>query len=331
MLLCAGCAPVEFRFADERIDLGAVLAGELNLKQVELISRGEHPMKLAGTSSNNPGFALQLSPDTVLLAPNDISILTVNHTPPVDTMEQQSATLRAWTEDGLEATLEVTSQPVTPECDLPEAIEFGAVKVGESLTLELPLGNSTPLDSAAEVDPVVAQSGSYVAEFGRFAIHAGAERKLPITFQPRFTAEFTGALTVRRHLLCKPQRVALRGTGVTSFITPTQSALAWSTMVGSTETQLLVLENRALTPVGIFDVQVLEGTSPSQNFHVVRFPLRIPAAQRSELGQLMPGLATIEISFTALAMQNYSAELRLNTDLAAQPIANVVLFGTGRL
>ncbi len=330
MVVCAGCAPVEFRFAQEHVALGAVLAGELNQRQVELISRSETSLKLAGTSSSNPNFALRLSPDTLLLAPNDLTILTVNHTPPVDTMEQQSAKLRAWTDDGAEAEFEVTSQPVTPECELPEAIEFGAVKVGQSLTRELPLRNSTPLDGAAEVDPVIAPSGSYVAEFGRFAINAGAETTLPITFQPRFTAEFTGVLSLRRHVLCKTKRVALRGTGVSEFIKPTQSALAWSTKVGDTETQQLVLESRAMTEVTISDVQTLEGTNPSQSFRVARAPLRIPAAERAENGLLMPGVATIEISFTAMAVQNYSAELRISTDLASQPLAGIALFGTGR-
>lgn len=330
IVLCAGCAPVEFRFAKEHLDLGAVLSGELNLRPVELISRSEHTMKLAGTSSSHPNFALQLSQDRLLLAPNDITILTVNHTPPVDTTEPQGAKLRAWTEDGFEAELEVISQPVTPGCDLPAVIEFGAVKVRESLTLELPLRNDTPLESAAEVESVIEQSGSYVVEFGRFPIHPGAETKLPITFQPRFTAEFVGTLTLRRHALCKSARVGLRGTGVSEFIKPTQSALAWNTKVGDTETQLLVLENRATTAVTISGVQTLENAITSQNFRVVRAPLRIPAAERSETGLLMPGVATIELSFTAMAVQNYSAELRFGTDLASQPFVGAMLFGTGR-
>jgi hypothetical protein len=32
-----------------------------------------------------------------------------------------------------------------------------------------------------------------------------------------------------------------------------------------------------------------------------------------------------------MALQNYSAELRISTDLASQPLAGIVLFGTGHL
>lgn len=328
VVLCVGCAP-EFRFANEHLDLGAVLPGEVNLRQVDLLSRSDSSMKLGGTSSNNPDFTLEFSPSTLLLAPNDITVLTVQHTPPRGATEPQQAELRAWTEEGLESSVEVTSHPVTPECDVPEFIDFGAVKVGERVTRALPLRNTTAFDTEAEVKPASSSANVYAVEDGRYPIRANDETNMPLTFRPAFTAEFVGTFTVRRHLLCQPQRVTLRGTGVTSLIAAQQQILGWNTLINTTEAQQLTLLNRSFSAVELFDVQVNEGTIVSPTFRATRIPVRIPAAVRSETGLLIPGDATIEISFTPPGVETHFGQLLMSTDLAEQPQLGIDLQGTG--
>lgn len=71
------------------------------------------------------------------------------------------------------------------------------------------------------------------------------------------------------------------------------------------------------------------GSSPDSLFHVTRFPVRVPAAQRDAFNQLTPGEATIEVSFTAQGTDARVGVLSIETDVAAQPQLVVNLRGSG--
>jgi hypothetical protein len=315
-------------FTIERLDLGAVVPGTLRVERVRLRNQSDVTLRLVGTSSSNPGFALVFTPGT-RLGSNDLATLTVHHSPARGAVEPLRAQLRAWTEEGPEATLEVTSVPITPGCELPEWIEFGPVRPGDALTWELPLQNSTSIDTHAEVELSSATGGIFEVERGRHPIASGRAIELPISFRPGFTAEFSGSLMIRPHALCPTQRIGLFGTGVIALVEPAARIMFWSTKLGVTETLLLPLRNHTFTPVSLFDPQVREGVDDSDVFRLTRFPVRLPAAERAADGRLIPGEANVEVSFTPTADETRAGRLTLSTDLAAEPLITVDLAGHG--
>lgn len=328
--VCAGCeAADDLQLSTELVDFGAARPGATRQQQVRLSNVGKRRLHLGGTSSTNPAFTLLLPTETVL-TPNESVRLTVQHAPPEGATEPLLARLVVWTDEGPRASLEASSLPTSPDCSLRDAVEFGPVQVGEVVTLELPLRNATALPAQAELGQVSGTLDAFVVEHGLRAIPAGGEVKVPITFHPRLTTEFAGALTLRPHLLCPTQRLSLVGTGVSRFLTTEPTALIWSTGLGLSEVQLVTLRNTTFTPVALFDVQAREGANPSQVFRALRFPLRIPPAVRDENGRLVPGEATLEVSFTPTEIGERMGLLSLSTELAAQPVLEVRLAGFGR-
>lgn len=330
LALCAGCnAPPELEFTTEHFDFGAVLPGALRQTQVKLRNQGNSRLHVAGTSSSNPAFSL-VFPTKSFITPNEALMLSVQHVPPLGATEDETATLKVWTEEGAEATFEATSSPVSPDCTLPEKLEFGAVKRGQSLTLELPLANVTRRTATAEIGAYVGPGG-FVVEQGKLAMAPGDEVNVPITFLPgNISKEFTGFIPIQPHQLCETRHLALFGTSVDRFISPEPTALNYSIGFSNTEAQRLTLRNFTLTPITIFRVEAREGTEPSQVFSVLRSPVKIPAGTRNNIFRLVPGEATVEVSFTPAAIQSYIGELVIDTDLVDQPRIEVQLVGAGR-
>jgi hypothetical protein len=329
--LCAGCAaPDQLEFTTQRVDFGAALPGALRLSQVKLINKGKDRLHLAGTASTNPAFEL-VFPTTNFLSPNEAATLTVQHVPPLGATEDQSASLMVWTEEGAEATFEVNSSPTTPDCALPERLDFGTLRPGESKILELTIRNSTGLHATMEVDEVAGPPGIFVAEHGWRALAPGEEVKLPVAFVPgQLESDLSGVLALRPHQLCKTQLVSLFGFSANRLLSTQQRTLNFATAVGASDALQLTVQSNALTPVMIFDVQAREGTAPSQVFRALRVPVRIPPAERSFNGQLVPGTATIEVGFSPETIKTYLGGLSFNTDLPTQPFVEVQLVGTGR-
>ena len=327
-LLCTGCAEpeVELAFAAGRVELGAALRGSVTQQRVKLKNLGSTLLHLGGTTSTSPDFSLVMPLQSALPA-NELTTLNVHHVPPLGATGPQTARLSVWTHEGSVASVEVESVPVAPECELPEVLEFGLVQPGESVTLELLLRNSTELETEAEVGEFFGPPGAFAVQQLRHAIPANGELSIPVTFRPHLEAHFAGKLTVRRHHLCRPAQIALFGVGVTNAVRVEPSPLVWLTPLGNTETQLVILRNRAPVPITLFDVQTREGANASEVFRATRFPVRIPAAQRVGHESLIAAETTVEVSFTPVAAETRLGELVLSTDFPSQPLLRVELVG----
>lgn len=329
MAICGGCAAQgDLVFAKELIDFGPALPGVERSEPVELINKSNATVVLAGGLTTNPDFRLDFPP-RMTFSPQQRRTFTLRHTPPIDASDAQLADLQVWTDDGIVAALHASSLPASPDCTLPEQLDFGPLSIGETAMLELPLNNTTGWPSGALVEVPLVTHQAFELTPGWVPLAAGEEVKLPITFTPNEARVFTAALPIRQHPLCPVQLVRLQGEGSNEVFSVQPLALEWSVEVGHTEVQAVTLINRRLTPVTLSNVQVRDGELENSVFHATRIPLRVPGAQRDAFNRIVPGVGTLEVSFSPQSASFHSALLTMETDLPMRPTMLINLRGSG--
>ncbi len=329
LALCAGCAaPGDLVFEKALVEFGPALRGVERYERIELINNGSWPVSLKEARSTNPNFWI-VFPPKMKLSPHQPQLVTVRHLPPEDATEPEEADLELWTEEEIVATLHSSSLPVAPDCGLPEALDFGSLSLSETATFRVPLRNSTDYPSGAMVDDPYTTHDAFRVTAGWVPLAPGEEARLPISFTPWEARNYTAAVPIRPHPLCPVQLLRVLGEGSTHPLSVQPSTLGWFLPQGDSEVQAVTLVNRRTKPVQLSNVQVHEDATSLSVFQVTRFPVRVPAAQRDAFNQLMPGEATIEVSFTAQGPEARVGVLTIETDIAAQPELVVNLRGSG--
>lgn len=329
LTLCAGCAaPGDLVFEKESVDFGPALPGVERHERIELFNNGSWPVTLKEARSTNPNFAI-VFPPKMKLSPHQSAIVTVRYLPPVDATEPEVGDLQLWTEDEHVAELHSSSVPVSPDCTLPDVLDFGALSLGETSTLELVLQNSTAYPSEAQVALPYITHAAFQLTTGWVPLAPGQEASVPFSFTPSAARTYWASVPIKRHPLCPEHVLNLQGEGAFRPFSVEPSTLGWLVATGESEVQSVTLINHRTQPVELTNVQAREPATPATVFHVTRFPVRVPAAQRDAFNQLIPGEATIEVAFTPQGEEPRAGFLTIETDLPAQPSLTVDLRGSG--
>jgi hypothetical protein len=282
---------------------------------VELINKGGATLVISGTTSTNPNFSFVVPPD-LSLGPHESRGILLRHVPPLEATEPERAELEVWSGEEIVAALHASSLPTSPDCSVPPTLDFGPLALGETGTLELPLRNSTSRASGAFLELYTTHE-AFETSPGWKPLESGESSAVAVTFTPRSERNYTASLFVKQHPLCQTQPVRLLGAGAGLVLTFEPEVMNWVLPVGRTEVQAVTLRNVRFAPIELSDVRA------SLAFDVIRFPLRVPPAQRSATGLVVPGEATVEIAFTAQTADPRAGQLVINTDVVAQPTIQV--------
>jgi hypothetical protein len=326
--IATGCAaPGDLVFSTELVDFGPALPGVERYERIDIFNRGTGTIALKEAKSTNPNFSIVFPPG-MQLSSHQSAIVTVRHLPPADATAPEEADLHLWAAGEIVASLHSKSVPTTPDCALPELLDFGALPIAETGTLELSLQNSTTQASGALIERPYSTHIAFQLNAGWVPLQPGEEVRVPIHFTPGDVRSYTAALPIQRHPLCPVQLMRLLGEGVAISFEVQPGSLGWRVPLGQTEVQAVTLINRRTRPITLSNVQAREETF-GDSFHATRFPVRIPSAQRDVSNQLIPGQATIEVSFTPPDLSQRRGVLSIETDLPSEPALVVHLTGSG--
>jgi hypothetical protein len=212
----------------------------------------------------------------------------------------------------------------------PASLDFGAVHSRESKTLELLFQNTSAQSRVVTIEFSSASSVFGVSSTWN-SVPAGMTRPVQVSFSPVDLGNHTASLIVRR-TGCAEKTVGLTGECVVNpnALTWTPLILNFAAVVGSTRVQTVTLFNSGSAPIELSNIAVNEAMTPTV-FAVTRFPLRVPAAQTDGAGMIVPGEATIEISYHPTMTGPRAGTLTMNTDLPMQPSISINLRGSSGL
>ncbi|MDP3152144.1 MAG: choice-of-anchor D domain-containing protein [Archangium sp.] len=326
LLVLSSCAPPgELVFSRQLIDFGAAVPGLVRRERVELINQTGATLELTTASSTHPSFSL-LFPPRMTFSAGETREIEVRYAPGGAAPEE--ATLEVATSLGnVTASMRVKGTPTTPDCELPQRLDFGPVARGDQVSLEVALLNSTSLEGIAFVGPVETfQEPAFSTESGSFPLAAQGEHQAVFTFQPAEARAYAATVRLSRHQLCAEQPVALAGSGVASALawTPATAELG-PVAVGATARTTVVFTNLMFRPLQLSEFALREGSITSSVFSVMPSELTVPAATRAVDGTVISGMASVELSFTPTASGARSAQLTASTGLTSQPTISVSL------
>ncbi len=257
-------------------------------------------------------------------------------TRPGITEDEVAATVVARGSRGESATLTLKMQPFQGGHTLPtNAIDFGAVALGESVELGLPLRNPTaqPIRYGVRIP----QSGSYPGAFslspgspsGEFELGPDELRDVIVRFQPTEQGAHLGTMALKLPPCGVDANLRLSGRGVNNVLTVEPQITDFRCVApGLEERRSITFSNLQAKPVRLTQIKSLD---PSE-FQIVSptdGTLEIPAATRDSNGDWIPGTATIEVSFTPIQLGLHQAQLQFATDLPKQPSGFITLKGGG--
>ena len=333
MLFASCAAPGDLVFSTDHVDFGPAVPGIKWKRSLEVLNRSTVTIQLGEVKSNNPAFSLEFPPGVTIAAGGRLT-LELDYQPTPGTAEQDEGTLELTTNTaGVSATLQVTGLPTTPDCSLPDQLNFGAVASGDTVTRSLPLLNDTPHEATALVGPLESQSGVFTFELGTRAgalqLAPGEEALVSIAFHPDAASASTSRVRLSRHQLCLPKDVQLIGARIVRVLAWTPSVLdLGGVAVGQTSRLSVTFFNATFIPVQLSGLSVQGGMLPSA-FSAPLGPFTIPAATENQQGMVTSGTASVEIAFTPSELGSRTAVLTANTGLASQPVVSVNLRGEG--
>ena len=282
---------------------------------------------MLSATATNPAFEISLPDGIVPKGPSDFA---VTYRPASELMERELGSFTITTDvPGLTATFTVSGQPTNVDCTMPQVIDFGGVQLTTPNRLELMVENATRFETTAFVDgptPVTFTAGETF-----FHLDPGERHAVAIFFNPADPGEYRGSVGVKRHqTLCDEQRVTLIGTGVATPITWDSPVLNFDDVaIGATATRTVTFSNHLSGPVTLTSLAAREGSTGPSTFSVSVSSLALPPAHRNEAGEMVPGISSIEVSFTPTAAGPRGAQLTASAPFITQPTVGVNLRGTG--
>ncbi|MFZ5440914.1 MAG: choice-of-anchor D domain-containing protein [Myxococcota bacterium] len=304
-----------------------------------------------GTFVSDPAPIFSIAFDTeTSLAIGDTVEFDIDYLPPVldnvQTVNHETVlTLTsADVEPGVEeSTITLRGKAVSGECDLPASIDFGAVARGDSYTVEFPFTNQRPIDTTAYLGSIESQQGDGIfilspeSPRGEFLLPANRTKTASFTFKPTEARDYIASVRMRRAEGCPEKPVRLIGTGV-------DAVLKWAPQLvdfgyappGITVAGEVVFTNASLSDVTITGLATREGANPSNVFKVTDTgsadltKIVVPHGTRDMMtNQMVPGTATVKLSFKPLVLGPRQGQLLGNTTVVSQPSVAVTLRGVG--
>lgn len=295
----------------------------------------------------NPVFTIAFEPADV--AVGETREFDLSFEPPIDprpTVDHlTSLTLKLGnTAAGQEAsTVTLKGRAVSGECELPETIDFGAVARGDSYNLSQGFPNARPIDTTAYVGEIESEQGAGIFTLtadsprGDFTITSMKQKTVTFSFAPTEARDYFAIVTMRKAEGCVDKRVRLQGKGVDQVLTWAPATVEFGYVTpGLAVSKELVFSNAGLKPVQMVTLGTFESTSPSSNFKVLEASpddvtkLTVPAATRdTTTNAMVPGTATVKLSFKPSVLGPKNGTLRAGTDLRNQSAVVVPLRGAG--
>jgi hypothetical protein len=300
----------------------------------------------------NPIFTLGFDGPTDV-APGETHDFTLSFAPPIDSTQKaidylSLVKLRATSTDPTKdfADLTFKGKGVSGECDLPATIDFGAVALHDTFSQSVTLNNTRPIDTTAFVGDITSPMGAGIFVFtpdsptGTFPVLAGHMRTVTIQFTPTEAHDYFATVTMRAAEGCPEKPVRLIGTGVAAVLTCAPTTVDFGyTPPGLAVPGQVVCSNQGLKAVNLTGLNAFEGANPSTSFKVTEAQLlptvdltklTIPGATRDMTSQMIvPGTATVKMTFKPTVLGPKSATLRAMTDLSSQTGLAVALKGVG--
>lgn len=330
VLFSMACTPLgELSLEQSRIDFGPAVPGIVWKKRTFVHSEHGEALVLQARSSN-PVFEVSF-PEGASLPARGSQELEVSYRPTPLIAEREEGTITLSTNvKELSATLEVVGFPTEVDCSVPATIDFGTVSRGDTARLTLQLENASNYRANALVTDA---SNSFFAVEGAGAISLGAGEvhSVPITFSPSNDGPYSSTIGVRRHQqLCNEQSITLVGTGVVGTFSWAPAILDFGDVpVGTTARLTLTFTNLDFFPLTLGGLAAREGSNPSGIFGAPA-SLVLPAATRNAAGEIVPGVASIELTFTPTAAGPQAGQLVASvSDSPIQSTMSVNLRGVG--
>lgn len=337
---------------DGTLDFGPTPSGTSSTLPLTVLNSGDSALLLAGFTrlEGDPASALpgvdeampvfELSFGEALQVPaRGFRTVDVTFRPPVDgagakrTVLTLSASGPAPGEDQVRLTLVGVSTPI--DCEVP-AFDFGAVAVGDTASLTTTLSNQTP---APRVVTLAAPQSTPPGLFklaassppGQVTLQPGASFDVTVNFTPPAAGDFRGGeLGLSRGSGC-PERIPLRGDGVSQTLTSSPASLDFGYLTpGLSTSRAVTFSNLAFRPAQLTGL-ALAGAPGFTDFTLAGgvTALTVPPATRGGDGALVAGTAALSLDFSPTALVARSAVLRADTGLTRQPTWALGLRGTG--
>jgi hypothetical protein len=241
------------------------------------------------------------------------------------------------------STITIKGDAVSGECALPDSIDFGAVARGDTFNVSQEFPNARPIDTVGFVGAIESQQGAGIfaltADSPRdtFNIPSKKSKTVTITFAPTEARDYFATVTMRKADGCTDKRVRLVGTGVDQVLNWAPATVDFGYVTpGLTVANEVVFSNAGLKPVAMAMLNTFESTTPSSIFKVTAAStgdltkLVVPAGTRDPVTKLMvPGTATVKLSFKPAVLGPKTGTLRAGTDLRNQSAVVVPLRGVG--
>ncbi|MDX2009323.1 MAG: hypothetical protein SFW67_03985 [Myxococcaceae bacterium] len=346
------------------IDFGVVPRGKRVEKVVTVTNRGpgalqlngfvkdgEGPVVQLGTSiiEPEPVFGVDLEP--IVLFPGDAKALTFFFQPPLHASTSRvvhavtlTTAARNVSQDAPAVQVALKGESTLITCDVPPHFDFGAVSRGDTFELALSLKNPTSVSRQARIGELRSASEDSVFTLtsdsprGDFTLAPGSERTVRFVFAPTQVRHSTATIALQLGDECPDVTARLVGTGVDSVLTSSQpEGLDFGYVEpGVLVTTRLTFFNRSFKPVELRNLVATEGTNLSSVYRVTAASpgdvtrLTVPAGSRDPAtDDLLPGAASVTLSFQPRVVGPQNATLVADTDLSAQPALSVPLRAVG--
>jgi hypothetical protein len=327
------------------ITISNAASGPLTLEAWQRV--GDAPPVKLGSALSDPNPVFGIEYELQEIKGGETLQLTAFFEPPTDqrTSVDHEAKLVLKTGNSTIDTVNFTlkGKAIRGECDLPDVIDFGAVARGDKFSFSQVLKNPRPIESLPRVDQIMSQAGDSVFTFtpatprGEFTIAPGREKTVGIEFAPTEVRDYFATVRIRAADGCPDKPIRLIGTGVDQVLSWTPSVVQFGyVQPGLAISRDVTFSNQSFRDVVVSNLSPREGTVPSNIFRVTAAdmgdPTRItvPRATRNPTtNMIVPGTATVTVTFRPTVLGPRSATLNGTPDIAAQNMIGVNLRGFG--
>lgn len=328
--------------AEATYDFGTVVVGESKSLTLTLRNVGSRAVQVDQVVQQGPDAVTvgarpeAPAPFAIALTPAELGTTEELKVPlwfaPTQVRGRFEATVTVGSaEEQVTVTLVAASE--SRQCEVPEVIDFGAVTVGESLTLDVPLSN--PTMNTAEV-VAGALSGADLMAFGYqpgspqgpIPLPAGGSTTLRLRFAPTEERSYRARVSLQGAGSCAPVEVLVKGEGTLETLTWTPSSLDFGFVPpGLTKSLTIEFKNPSRANVELTDLLVTAtgfGTAASQ------FGVQ-PGAMNPKRFMVNPTgtPSSLTVTCTPTTLGARSASLSFNTPLVRVPSGRLSLTCTG--
>ncbi|HET7152166.1 MAG TPA: choice-of-anchor D domain-containing protein, partial [Candidatus Kapabacteria bacterium] len=290
------------------VDFGNVRLGTTARDSVTIYNRGDLPLSLSSITMTDPRFAADETNGTI--PPGDSMILHVAYTPTGPNGNGGFAIIKNNSVTSPDS-IGFTGTGFTSPLISGDTLNFGRVPLGEYELMRFTLVNNSLL--YLNLDSIVSTNPYFVPAPPYKTVYSGQSMVTPVTFTPDSVRSYNGYVIIHYQGVNAPDTIVVLGEGTGPFIAFNKRTLNFGEVLpGNTKTDSVWIHNRGDTTLHISFIYPTESvfTVPVQSMTI------------------LPGDSTaLQVSFSPLLQQEYSAYLLITSNAASSP-DTVVLIGS---